>query len=367
MASSVMRVYLDNAATTPVRPEVKAAMVGALDVFGNPSSVHGEGQAARMAVDGARKAVGELIGVRAERVVLTSGGTEAANLALRSVVGRGRVVVSAVEHDCVLETAKALGGTVVPVDGDGVVRLEALEDELKRGGVALVSVMHANNETGVLMPVAEVAALAHKYGALCHTDAVQTVGHVDVNMDALGVDMLSLTAHKFGGPKGVGVLVVKSEVQDRMVAQMTGGAQERNRRAGTENVVGIVGLGAAVKALDVARERETVAGLMERFVAGLEGLPLEVVAPKAAKVGHVVQLVGPMLGEDMVMALDMQGVAVSQGSACSSGRVAVSHVLRAMGVEEGAARRAFRVSMGWGTSPRDVEQMLATMAGIFKK
>lgn len=361
-----MRHYLDNAATTPLRPQAKAAMVAALEVFGNPSSVHHEGQAARVVVDGARKVVGELLGVRSERVVFTSGGTEANNLALRGLAGQGRLLCSAVEHDCVLNTVRALkGGDTLPVDAMGRVALPALEAELRKGTVALVSVMMVNNETGVIQPVEEVVRLAHENGVLVHVDAVQAVGHLPVDVDALGADLVSLSAHKFGGPKGVGALVVRPEMQGRMHAQLTGGAQERNRRAGTENVVGLAGLKAAVEAMNVQGEARHMGMLLGRLVDGVAGLPVKMVAEKTSKAPHILQLLTPgRKGEDMVIALDLKGIAASQGSACSSGRVQSSHVLQAMGHSVEEAGQGLRLSLGWASTDADVEAALAALRGV---
>jgi cysteine desulfurase len=360
-----MRHYLDNAATTPVRPAAKAAMVAALDVFGNPSSVHHEGQQARVIVDGARKAVGDLLGVRSERVVFTSGGTEANNLALRALAGQGRLLCSAVEHDCVLNTVRALKGDTLPVDAQGRVALPALEAALRTGQVAVVSVMWVNNETGVIQPVEDVVRLAHENGVLVHVDAVQAVGHVPVDVDALGADLVSLSAHKFGGPKGVGALVVRPEVQSRMTAQLTGGAQERNRRAGTENVVGLAGLKATVEAMDVQAEARHMGMLLSQLSAGLAGLPVRLVAPTAAKAPHILQLLTPgRKGEDMVIGLDLKGIAASQGSACSSGRVQSSHVLQAMGHSVEEAGQGLRLSLGWASTQNDVDAALSALRGL---
>lgn len=361
------RVYLDHAATTPLRPDARAAMLAVLDGVGNASSIHAEGQAVRFVLDRARRQVADCLGVRGERVVFTSGGTEAANLALRGVMAgaKGRVLVSAVEHDCVLKTGEALGADVLPVDGQGVVRLEALQAELARGDVALVAVMHANNETGVLQPMEEVVRLAHAHGALVYCDAVQTVGHLPVEVDELGVDLLGLSGHKFGGPAGVGALVVRSGIQERMTVQQTGGAQERNRRAGTENLAGISGMAAALAAAGGTDERAALATLNRRLVDGVKKLGLPVVADGAVRMDHVVQVQVPgRTGEDVVIALDMAGVAASQGSACGSGRVRASHVLQAMGWDDAAAGSVVRLSLGWSSTADDVVAGLAALARL---
>lgn len=348
-------------------------MVEAMDVIGNASSIHQEGQKARFVVDNARRAVADMLDIRAERVVFTSGGTEGNNLALRGVMAKApgkRVLVSAVEHDCVLETGKVLGATSLPVDANGIVRLDILEKELKRGDVALVSVMHANNETGVLQPVADIATLAHRYGVLAHTDAVQTAGHMDVQPDALGVDLLTLTAHKFGGPKGAGALVVKSDIHEKLSAQITGGAQERNRRAGTENVLALAGFGAATRDIlsNGAAEQTRCVQLMAQLFETLAVLPVTIVAVAAAKVPHVVQIqLVRMRGEDAVIALDIAGLAASQGSACSSGRVKSSHVLSAMGYDETATGQAVRLSLGWATTADDIAGAAVILKNVLGK
>ena len=358
------RVYLDHAATSPLRPEARAAMLEAFDVFGNPSSVHGEGQAARALLDESRRQIAEALGVRSERVVFTSGGTEAANLAIGGVMNAAKnktrkVAITGVEHDCVIGAAWKHAVATVPVDADGVVDLEALEKILATGDVTLVCLMHANNETGVMQPVAEAAALAHAHGVLLYCDAVQTVGHLAVKPDELGVDMLGFAAHKFGGPKGVGALVVKPELD--FVPQLMGGAQERGRRAGTENMVGIAGMAEALAAPLI----ET-SDLMARLLAGVRQLKgVEIMGEKAARVAHVVQLRVPGKGgEELVIGMDLNGVAVSQGSACSSGRVKASHVLRAMGLSEQEASEGLRLSLGWNTTQADIDTALAALTKL---
>jgi cysteine desulfurase len=357
------RIYFDYAATAPLRPAARAAMLQALDEFGNPSSVHAEGQRARALLDGARREIGEILGVRAERIVFTSGGTEASNLALRGV--GGRVLASTIEHDCVRNTALALGfEDTIPVGRDGVVDLDALKLALGKGGVSLVSVMHANNETGVIQPVAEIARICREFGVAFHTDAVQTVGHVPVNVDEIGADLLSFSAHKFGGPKGAGVLVVKPEL--KMTAALTGGGQERNRRAGTENVWAIAGMRAALgEAVTNMGEEALRAGEIGRAL--LAGLPdgVDVVGGGAEKVPHVLQLRLPdMASGDAVIAMDLKGVAVSQGSACSSGRVTSSHVLAAMGYTSKEAGEGLRLSWGWGSGLAEADVVTAALRAV---
>lgn len=366
----VGRIYLDYAATAPLRPQTRARMVELLDVFGNASSVHAEGQMARNVLDESRRSLANILGVRAERVVFTSGGTEANNIALRgfkSISSSKTLLVSAVEHDCVRNTGKALGAGEIPVDCQGIVKLGWLKDELAKGYVGMVSVMFANNENGVMQPIEEIARLCRAAGVVMHTDAVQAVGHVPVDVDALGVDMLSFAAHKFGGPKGAGVLVLKSEIEMEQV--ITGGSQERNRRAGTENILAIGGMAAALHAAmdNMGTERAAAGRMAADFEQGVRQLGLEVVGGDAPKVEHVRQVVlDGMRGEDIVIGMDMRGVAVSQGSACGSGRVKESHVLKAMGYGERAGQ-AVRVSWGWNSAESDIAQALTALAAVMPK
>lgn len=367
VVASSTRIYLDYAASAPLRPAARARMVELLEVFGNPSSIHAEGQTARMALDDSRRAIADVLGVRAERVVFTSGGTEANNLALRGVaaVSSGkRLLVSAIEHDCVRNTGQVLGAEEIPVDAGGLVRLDWLRDELARGDVALVSVMHANNENGIMQPIEAVAAMCKAAGVVLHTDAVQTVGHLPVDVDALGADLVSFAAHKFGGPRGVGVLVLKPELE--MVATITGGAQERNRRAGTENVAAIGGAAAALAQAisNMNEERMRARAFNELVCAAAETMGLRVVGKDSPRVEHVVQLLTPKNGSNVVIGMDLKGVAISQGSACGSGKVKESHVLRAMGFNSDEASRAVRVSWGWGTTEAEIRAGLAALRAV---
>ena len=372
------RIYLDHNATTPVAPPVADAMTSALrTVFGNPSSVHAYGQEAKTALDEARAAVARLIGAEPTEIVFTSGGSESNNLAIRGVaeaVGdspRRHLVASAIEHEAVLRTLKALDRrgrptTLVGVDERGVVtakRLaEALTDE-----TALISIMHANNETGTIQPIAELAELARAHGALMHTDAVQSVGKIPVDVRSLGVDLLSLSGHKFNGPKGAGVLWIRRGT--RLHAQMTGGRQERNRRAGTENLPAIVGLGAAARRLLDAREAAApgVTPLRDRLEAGiLAGVSGTAVnGDSTPRVGNTsnVSFHG-VEAESLLIALDLEGIAVSTGSACSSGTLEPSHVLRAMGFSPHRTQNSIRFSLGLGNTAADVDRVVAVLPGI---
>lgn len=360
------RVYLDYNASAPLKPGVKAAVAAVLDLAGNPSSVHGHGRAVRRVVEDARAQVATLAGVAAARVVFTAGGTEANNLALRGFPGRRRLV-SAVEHDSVLATAP--GALRIPVDPQGVADLAALERLLEGAGPALVSLMLVNNETGVVQPVAEAARIAHAHGALLHCDAVQAAGRMPIAMAELGADLLTLSAHKIGGPAGAGALLLAEGVEPEPL--LCGGGQERRRRAGTENLLGIAGFGAAaaLAAEDLAGTRG-IASLRDLLEArALAAVPAaRVMGAGAPRVGTVSCLALPGVGgETQVMALDLAGVAVSAGSACSSGKVKASHVLRAMGLDDSVAGSAVRISLGWGSVAEDVERFLAAWTAMARR
>lgn len=354
-------IYLDHNATAPVLSEVRAAMAEALALTGNPSSVHGFGRTARLAVDEARAKVAALVGAKPGAVVFTSGGTEANNLAL-TAHGFGTVLVSAIEHDSVLRAAPAAAR--IPVTADGVVSLQALDAMLSTGpaagGRALVSVMLANNETGVIQPLAEVAAIARRRDAALHCDAVQAAGKIAIDMRALGADMLSLSAHKFGGPAGVGALIVRDGVA--LNPMLLGGGQEAWRRAGTENLAGIAGFGVAAEI--AARDLEkaaSLAGLRDeierRVLAVAPDAPIYgKAAPRLANTSCV-GMPG-VKGETQVMAFDLAGIAVSAGAACSSGKVTPSAVLQAMGASKELAGQAIRVSLGRGNAAGDVERFV---------
>lgn len=351
-------IYLDYNASAPIVSAAKDAVVAALDVIGNPSSVHGEGRRARALVEEARASLAGLVGAAAESVVFTSGATEANNRAV-SGSGRRRTLVSAVEHPSVLQAAAT--AEIIDVDRDGRVTPESL-DALFVGDdrPALVSVMLSNNETGVVQPVAELAAVAHEHDALFHCDAVQAPGRLPVDMTALGADMLTLSAHKIGGPKGAGALIVAPGLD--LESAIKGGGQERGRRGGTENVASIAGFGAAaawaeamlgeadrIRDLRDRMERELLARVPEAVIHGREVPRL----PNTSSIG-----VEGASAETQVIALDLAGIAVSAGSACSSGKVTSSHVLRAMGLSEQAAASAIRVSIGAETTEDEIARFL---------
>lgn len=364
------RTYLDWNASAPLRPEARAAMVATLDVTGNPSSVHAEGRRARALVEAAREQVAALVGAKAAEVVFTSGATEANNWALTA--GWDTVFASDIEHDSVLAPARASGARIVPIpaSGDGVARVETLAHCIQARsqplGRALVTLQMANNETGVIQPVAATAALAREHGLLVHTDAVQAVGRVPVNFAQLGVDLLSMSSHKIGGPKGVGALVVREGIE--LAALVTGGGQERRRRAGTENVAAITGFGAAATAAlgDLARIDRTAArrDLLER---GLERLAPEVViiGQSMPRLPNTTCVAWPgKLAETLVIKLDLAGIAISAGAACSSGKVGPSHVLAAMGLPPAIASSAVRISLGHETGMRDIRRLLRAWGEI---
>ena len=362
-------VYMDHNATTAVRPEARDAVALALALTGNPSSVHGSGRTARRLVEDARDAVAALVGAEPAWVVFTSGGTEANNLALRVLPKRAPILCSAVEHASVLSVMDGI--VEIPVDGDGVVDLGALEALLAGEDTpALVSVMLANNETGVLQPVADVAALAHEHGALIHCDAVQAAGKMAIDYRALGCDLMSLSAHKIGGPSGVGALVVTSGVEGdlTLIPMLHGGGQERGRRAGTENVPGIAGFGAAARA---AREGLTDFARLGRWRERIENrlrqrADSRVYGFGAPRLANTSCLTMPGVeAETQVIQLDLAGVAVSAGAACSSGKVEPSRVLAAMGVDANEAATAIRVSLGWNTTEDDADKFVEAWIQVY--
>lgn len=365
------RIYLDHAATTPVDEAVTRAMVAVLENgYGNPSSVHAPGREARQRVSEAREKVAQLLGARPEEIVFTSGGTEADNLALVGVARACRergdhIVTTQVEHHAVLETCRALEAegfrtTYVPVDSHGMVDPQAVAEALTPRTV-LVSVMLANNEVGTLQPVARIADLVRPRGVYLHTDAVQAVGQVPVAVEELGVDLLSLSAHKMYGPKGVGALYVRRGVP--LSPLLHGGGQERGRRSGTENVPGIVGLGKAAQlAHSEQPERQRgLTALRERLIRGLASR-----VPEAILNGHPTQRLPSnvsisfpgVTAEALVVDLDLKGVAISAGAACAAGTVEPSHVLRAMGLSESVAAGTVRLSLGRANTPEEVDQVL---------
>jgi cysteine desulfurase len=359
-------IYLDYNATAPVRPEVVSAVTAALQLCGNPSSVHALGRAARAKVEEARVEVARLAGARTRDVIFTSGGTEANNLALKGC-GRKRLLVSAAEHSSVIDIAKSWPGdcVVLPVDSQGVVDLAALDAALgDEARDAVVSLMLANNETGVIQPVTAAAALVHTKGGLLHSDAVQALGKIPVDFKALSADMMTLSAHKIGGPQGVGALVVAPGLDLQPLLQ--GGGQEFGRRSGTENLPGIAGFGVAALTAGAA---PAVEALRDELEARLEAaVPGVMIAGKgAARLGNTSCIVMPgVAAETQIMAFDLAGICLSSGAACSSGKLRPSHVLGAMGF--GAdARSAIRVSLGPENTIDDVSRFLAVWLELYQR
>jgi len=374
------RIYLDHAATTPTRPEVVKAMLPYFtDAFGNPSSIYSYGQEAKGAIEEARTKVAELIGARSEEIIFTSGGTEADNFALEGVAYANErkgnhIITTSIEHHAVMEVGKFLERrglkiTRLPVDKYGLVD----PDDVKRAitdKTILISVMHANNQVGTIEPVEEIGKIAREAGVYFHTDAVQTVGHIPVNVDKLKVDLLSIAAHKFYGPKGVGALYVRKGT--RLVSLMHGGEQEKRRRAGTENVPAIVGLGKAVELAgqEMGKEAERLAYLRDKLIKGLvekiDHIRLNG-HPTRRLPNNVNVSVDFVEGESMLLNLDLEGICASTGSACSSASLEPSHVLLALGLSAEQAHGSLRFTLGRENTEADVERVLEVLPGIVAK
>jgi cysteine desulfurase len=375
------RIYLDHNATTPPSAAVVDRMTAVLqEEFGNPSSVHHFGQRAKALLDEARTQVATLVGGDPSEIVFTGSGTEGDNIAIRGVAealevtGRKHLIASSIEHEAVLNTLKSLARrgwrtTLLPVDASGIVSPAALQEALS-DDTALVSIMHANNEIGTIQPIAELARLAHERKALFHTDAVQTAGKIPIAVKALGVDLLTISAHKFYGPKGVGAMWLRRGV--RLQSPLTGGKQERGRRSGTENVSGIAGMGVAARdaAAKMAEEQARLATLRDT----LESLILSRV-PGTARNGVAEPRVANTTNisfdrteaESLLIAMDLEGIAVSTGSACSSGTLEPSHVLKAMGLPAHRTQNSIRFSLGAANTEADIERVVAVLPGIVEK
>ena len=368
------RTYFDWNATAPLREEAREAMTAALALTGNPSSVHAEGRAARQVIEAARQNVAALAGAEARNVIFTSGATEANMLALTPAIEiggrkalRDKLFLSAIEHPSVRSGGRFVPESVeeLPVTDDGLVDLHALRSALARAERPLVSVMLANNETGVIQPIAEIAGIVHAANGVLHVDAVQGPGRIDCDINRLGADLMSLSAHKLGGPQGVGALIRRGDIHFAEPL-IKGGGQERGQRAGTENVAAIAGFGAAAGAASQT-DAGRMAALRDRLEAGLQAATPQAVIFGAAspRLPNTTLFAVPGLkAETAIIAFDLNGIAVSSGSACSSGKVQASHVLAAMGAEPALARGATRVSLGWSTTERDVEQFLGTWISL---
>jgi cysteine desulfurase len=363
------RVYLDWNATTPLRPEARQAMAVAWDVAGNPSSVHAEGRQARRLVEDARDAVATAVSARRQDVVFSSGGTEANALALTPGLRRAggeparRLLVSAIEHASVLAGGRFAADAIatIKVSGAGLVDLDHLRERLAEGAPALVSVMLANNETGAIQPIGDIADIVRAAGGLLHVDAIQGLGKISFDINSIKADLITLSAHKIGGPKGVGAVVVSEDVQG-LEPLLRGGGQEMGRRAGTENVAGIAAFGAAVRAATAALkdDAERLQGLRGRLEGGLKETPgMILFAADAPRLPNTTLFtVSGLKAETAVIGFDLGGIAVSSGSACSSGKVQPSHVLAAMGFGRELAEGAVRLSLGWSTSEADIDLAL---------
>lgn len=363
------RLYLDHAATSPLRDAAREAVLDALKIGANASSVHAEGRAARNAIEKARALVAALVAVAPNRVIFTSGGTEANALALSPGTGRPKLIISAIEHDSVRAGGRFAAGNIstLGVDGKGVVWLDDLDCLLATGGPSLVSVMLVNNETGVIQPVTEIAARVHAAGGLLHVDAVQAAGKLPLEMAALGADLLTLSAHKIGGPQGIGALVVRSGLEPDPL--MRGGGQERARRAGTEALALIAGFGAAAELarqeMDHAPAR--IGRLRDRLEAGLLAASpaSRIIGQEAPRAPHIVNLLTPgLVAETAVIACDLAGLAISAGAACSSGKVRASHVLQAMGLSTVDAACGLRFSLGWTSDEASVLRAVEVFTGV---
>ena len=377
------RTYLDWNATAPLRTAARSATLAALDATGNPSSVHAEGRAARRLIEEARERVAALVAAEPRNVVFTSGGTEANMLALTPASARARLLVSAIEHPSVLAGGRFQAAAVerLPVNGSGQIDLSALERRVAVSGdkaqasQMLVSLMLANNETGVVQPISQVARLVHAAGFLLHVDAVQAVGRISCDINALGADLLTVSGHKIGAPKGVGALIRRDAALAIADPLIKGGGQERGARAGTENVAGIAGFGAAAAAAlaDLAADRERMIALRDRLEARLEAASPEIVifGAETERVPNTTLFSMPgMKAETAIIAFDLEGVAVSAGAACSSGKVQPSHVLAAMGVPPPLARGAIRVSLGPTTTEFEIDRFIdawITVSGALVK
>jgi cysteine desulfurase len=374
------RAYLDHNATAPARPQVRDAMLCAMELAGNPSSVHAEGRAAHAVLEKARDGVAALVGARGRDVCFTSGGSEAAVTVLTPGLRRSGaeapslLLMSATEHVCVREGHRFPADRVemIPVDGQGLVDLDWLEVRLARhAGVALVSVHAANNETGVVQPLAAISAIARRFSAIFHSDAVQMAGRLPLDVKALGIDVLTLSAHKMGGPKGVGAIIMAGAglmLEDRLIR---GGGQERSMRAGTQNVPGIAGFGAAALAAHEGMADETMRlsamrdGFERRLVDAVPGVTI--FGRDAPRLPNTSAFSLPGLtAERALIRFDLAGVALSSGAACSSGKVKRSYVMDAMGVAGDVADGALRLSLGWSTTQDEIELALATVMSAAK-
>lgn len=361
------KIYLDWNATAKVRPEVLELVTKIMGEVGNASSVHDFGRQARKHVETAREQVAALCNVASDQVVFTSGATESINTVLSGYRNK-RVLISAIEHPAVIAAAGA-PSEKIPVTGDGVIDMNAYAKMLKEGEPpALVSVMLVNSETGVIQPVAEMAKMAQEVGALFHTDAVQGAGRIDISLDKLGVDYMSLSAHKFAGPQGVGAIIFREGLE--LPKFMLGGGQEKNCRAGTHNTAGIAGMGLAAElALKKMPQYKEIEKLRDEMEARLRQISNQAIiyGGDAPRVGNTTNVGINVPAQTQMMALDLDGIAVSSGSACSSGAFKASHVLTAMGASESEAKSALRISLGYATTQAEIDAFLESWERIVKR
>tara|TARA_Y100000588_G_scaffold394505_1_gene515344 strand:+ start:4466 stop:5593 length:1128 start_codon:yes stop_codon:yes gene_type:complete len=364
---SLRHIYADYNATTPLRPDARTAILEVLNGPGNPSSVHMAGRRARSSIEKARGQLSELIGCSRNSIIFTSGGTESDVLALRGS-GCENILISSIEHDAV--RSAFWGAKQIPVLGNGILNVDVLE-RLVSGMPRpyLVSVMWANNETGAIQPIKEVREIVTRYGGFVHVDAVQALGKIPLNFMESGVDMISLSAHKIGGPPGVGALVVRDGF--KLDSIFSGGGQENGRRSGTENLTGIVGFGAAAEAcLKYSYERKQVTRLRDLFESRISDVSsdAQIICKDVERLGNTSAISMPgMAAETQVMAFDIEGIAVSAGAACSSGKVKQSHVLKAMNLKDEIASNTIRISFGWENTEEEVEQVASVWQRLYKR
>jgi len=356
-------IYFDHNATTPLKPVVRQAILSVLDLPTNASSVHKSGRAARMKIESARMQVAKAIQTEPAGIIFTSGATEANNMALNLPLV-SRVLVSSIEHPSVLKARD--NSELIPVNSDGIVDMDVLEDMLKADNQpTLVSVMMVNNETGIIQPIKEIAKLVRKYNGFTHTDAVQAMGRIPIDMVDLGVDMLSLSSHKIGGPQGMGALAFRNCVEPAVL--LKGGGQEKNRRSGTENTAGIVGF--ATACTDAIENMDSYNGLSElrdKLETALSG-HVTCIAHSNRVSNTSMMIVSDIASETLLIALDLEGIAISNGSACSSGTVEPSHVLSAMSIPDIEANCAIRISLGWNTTEDEVDSFIESFLKIVSR
>lgn len=362
-------IYLDYNATAPLRPSVMTAMQALEGKPLNPASIHRAGREAKKLLEDARIAIAQNLSAFANEVMFTASGTEANNMVLRAFAADRPLLVSAIEHASITKTGALLGAATLPVDQQGVVKLDTLENQLVQlGRPALVSVMLANNETGVIQPIADIARIAHAHNALVHCDAIQALGKISLDWGMLGVDMLTIGAHKAGGPVGIAALLIRNDLPIKPL--LTGGGQELGRRAGTENIPAIVGFAELVKEVASCKEAKEWQQWREWLEAELKAAAPDayIFGSSAARLPNTLQISMPGVSSEVqIMNFDLKNIAVSAGSACSSGRVTTSHVLLAMGVEASVAETAIRVSWGWNTTRSDLENFATAWRDLYRR